>query len=135
MKKISKCMAFVLAACLLTTPALAAAKEVQGTLTYGDISITVDGREITPTDVNGESTEPFVMNNSTYLPMRAVSEAMGFDVQWDGASNTVVINSEAPVEIPEGMQTVAADQAMKSILAIGFVDADGSKLNAIARGV
>jgi len=37
------------------------------------------------------SEEPFVYNDTTYVPLRFVSESLGYDVQWDKASASVKI--------------------------------------------
>ena len=62
---------------------------------YNDISLVVDGVPITPRDANGVEVEPFVYNGTTYLPVRAVGEAIGKQVTWDGNTQTVYIG-EAP---------------------------------------
>lgn len=51
---------------------------------YRDIRVFVDGGEIVPKDANGKVVEPFIYNGTTYLPIRAVAEALGKDVAWDG---------------------------------------------------
>ena len=61
---------------------------------YNNIKIFIDGAEIVPKDANGNLVEPFIMNGTTYLPVRAVSEAFGKDVEWDGASQTVYIGKK-----------------------------------------
>ena len=47
--------------------------------------------------VNGEKvlndTKAVIINSRTYLPIRAVMEAFGADVDWDGSSKTVIISS------------------------------------------
>lgn len=35
-----------------------------------------------------------IINDRTYLPLRAISEALGCSVEWDGAERTVIINSK-----------------------------------------
>lgn len=50
---------------------------VDKTITYRDIKITLNDRELIPTDSNGNPTEPFIMDGSTYLPVRAVAGALG----------------------------------------------------------
>lgn len=37
---------------------------------------------------------PTIMNDRTYLPLRAVGEALGCDVDWDASTRTVIINSK-----------------------------------------
>lgn len=72
-------------------PTIAASIQKQMTVTYKDIKICVDGNEIVPKDANGNVVEPFVSNGTTYLPVRAVGEALGKEVTWDGTTNTVYV--------------------------------------------
>lgn len=122
MKKLTKILLLVLVAALLSVSVLAATGVVDAKLTYRDIKLVLDGREITPTDAAGKSTEPFILNDSTYLPVRAIAEALGLDVKWDDETSTVSIVSDG----------IRADEVIKDVHAIGFVDADGAKLRAIA---
>lgn len=63
---------------------------------YNDIQIRVNGKIIEPTDTDGVKTEPFIANDSTYLPIRAAAEALGSTVDWDAQTSTVIINSKNP---------------------------------------
>ncbi len=58
---------------------------------YMDIKLVVDGVEVTPKDANGKTVEPFASEGTTYLPVRAVADALGKDVTWDGENKTVYI--------------------------------------------
>lgn len=60
---------------------------------YNNIVINIDGKNITPKDANGNKTEPFIYNGTTYLPVRAVGEALGKTVEWDSETNTVYLFS------------------------------------------
>ena len=40
---------------------------------------------------------PFIFQGRTYLPVRDVANATGFDVSWDDATNTVLLTSRAAV--------------------------------------
>lgn len=62
------------------------------TADYNNIKIELDGQQITPKDVSGNVVEPFAVNGTTYLPVRAVSEALGIDVEWDGSTSTVILS-------------------------------------------
>lgn len=53
---------------------------------FNGAKIEVD-RKIIETD-----TEPFIYNNRTFVPIRAVAEGLGCEVKWDGDANKVVIN-------------------------------------------
>lgn len=61
------------------------------------VSIYVDGVEMNPTDVNGTPVETFVYNGTTYVPIRAVSQSLGYPVKWDGKNKRVYIG-EVPGE-------------------------------------
>ncbi len=56
------------------------------------ISIYINGTKITPKDGNGKVVEPFTVNGTTYLPVRAICEALGKTVTWDGSTISVKIN-------------------------------------------
>lgn len=58
---------------------------------YLDIKLVVDGVQVTPKDVNGAVVEPFVYNGTTYLPIRAIGETLGKEVDWDGNTRTVYV--------------------------------------------
>ena len=51
------------------------------------VTIFLDGREIT-SDV-----PPVIINGRTMVPLRAISEGMGMDVQWDADNYRVFISS------------------------------------------
>lgn len=59
------------------------------------IKIVVDGQKLNPTDVNGNRVEPIIYNGTTYLPVRAVANALGKAVYWDGPNYTVYLG-QAP---------------------------------------
>ena len=61
------------------------------TISYRGIRIVIDGKEMTPRDVNGNIVEPFILNGTTYLPVRAVGEAVGKEVYWDGPNSIVYL--------------------------------------------
>ena len=69
-------------------------------INYRKIKIVLDGEEITPCDGLGNTVEPFIMSSSgtTYLPLRAVSQALGLNVHWDEATNTVKLSSGGNVK-------------------------------------
>ena len=56
---------------------------------YRNIKVTVDSQEVTPKDAQGNKVEPFIMNGTTYLPVRGIAYALGMDVRWDNATSTV----------------------------------------------
>lgn len=60
---------------------------------YKNIKVVIDGKEL-KTDK-----EPFTYDGTTYLPVRAVAEAVaeavGKDVKWDGATQTVILGEDS----------------------------------------
>ena len=78
---------------LLTAGGVAVAASQTLPVSYNNIKIVVDGTEIIPTDAGGNKVEPFISNGTTYLPVRAVANALGKDVYWDGPNYTVYLGS------------------------------------------
>ena len=63
-------------------------------IAYRDIKICIDGQMITPKDAIGNTVEPFILNGTTYLPVRAVGSAFGKEVDYDGTTHTVYIGAK-----------------------------------------
>lgn len=59
---------------------------------YSSIKLVVDGQTVKfGKDSAGNQIEPFVYNGTTYLPVRAVGESLGKNVDWDGSTKTVYL--------------------------------------------
>ena len=94
MNRLNRILTAVLVLALLATAAgaaIASSRTVEAVLTYRDIHITLDGQELLPTDVNGNYVEPFILDGTTYLPVRGVASALGLEVSWDAETNTVAL--------------------------------------------
>lgn len=80
----------VIASMVLCSGTMAFAKVANMSIpvSFNNIKIVVDGQQIST------SKEPFTYEGATYLPVRAVAEAVGKDVSWDGATKTVYIGSK-----------------------------------------
>lgn len=65
------------------------------TITYDDIKIVLNGITLTPTDANGKTVDPFLMQGTTYLPVRAIAEAIGYNVTWDSTTKTVTLTARS----------------------------------------
>ncbi|NLK44698.1 MAG: hypothetical protein GX300_09930 [Tissierellia bacterium] len=61
---------------IVVLPSLAAIYEKQITVSTG-VNIYVDDERLDPIDANGNPVEAFIYNGTTYLPVRAVAEALG----------------------------------------------------------
>ncbi|MCQ5130602.1 copper amine oxidase N-terminal domain-containing protein [Butyricicoccus faecihominis] len=77
----------------LTFSATAASLFVRTINAQFGVSIKLNGKNFIPTDVNGKTVEPMIVNGTTYLPVRAVAEAAGFHVDWNGETYTVSLSN------------------------------------------
>ena len=57
---------------------------------YG-INVSFNNEKLSMTDVNGKPVQAFVYQGTTYVPIRAVSNAFGADVSYDSSNNTAYI--------------------------------------------
>lgn len=73
--------------------------------TFRNIRIFVDGEEFVPRDAHGNHVEPFLVDGSVFMSLRAASEIAGLVPSWDGENAFVHLNSEhGHVEIDPGLQ-------------------------------
>lgn len=66
-----------------------------------DIKITLNGNAWAPKDADGSTLYPIVYNNRTYLPVRAVAEALNVKVDWDAKTSTVILGEAAVAPVPK----------------------------------
>jgi hypothetical protein len=83
---------------------------------FADIRIFVDGKQIDPKDAGGALTEPFIVNGTTYLPVRAIAEALGMEVGWDNSAKSVYIGEQPETPKQEEPETPPAEAALKKWL-------------------
>ena len=83
----------VVLAIVLTTTALASVGKRTAELYYNNIKVMINGKEVTPTDANGNALEPFIIEGTTYLPVRGVASALGMNVGWNSETNTVTLDN------------------------------------------
>lgn len=82
---------FLAALLLVGAVSSAVAASGKSITVYPGVSIYMDDVKLNPTDANGKPVEVFIYNGTTYLPVRAVSEALGKDVVWDGSTRSVYV--------------------------------------------
>ncbi|MBR2021897.1 MAG: hypothetical protein IJ939_05615 [Clostridia bacterium] len=68
-------------------------------IVYRNIKICIDGTFFEPKDAGGNPVEPFILDGTTYLPVRAVANAIGKDVAWDSSTSTVYLGKKP--ELPK----------------------------------
>ena len=59
------------------------------------VEVYIDGNQLDPRDVNGNRVDALLYNGTTYVPVRAVTESLGYDVAWNGADDVAYISSVA----------------------------------------
>jgi hypothetical protein len=79
---------------LFVSPGFAQTGKKNLEASYNNIKLVINGKIVVPKDVNGTIVEPFIYNGTTYLPVRAVSEALDKNVDWDGATQTVYVTDK-----------------------------------------
>ena len=111
-KRLQGLIAGMLIGAMLTS-GMVFAKQISETaeLIYDNIKIVINGQEIQPKDASGNYVEPFTINGTTYLPVRAVASALSISVDWDGNTNTVILSNAqaAPFTLALGQYIVGED--------------------------
>ncbi len=74
--------------------AMASNGSIQATLSYRDIKVTMNDRPIDLKDATGATVEPFIIDGTTYLPVRAIADSLNLNVEWDGASSTIKLSEK-----------------------------------------
>lgn len=90
------------------------------------IRLSLNGATFIPRDVNGNEVSVFLYDGTTYVPVRAVSEAMGLDVSFDSSSRTVVLVTADQTAAQQGSNTgayISAERAKEIALADAGVQA------------
>lgn len=101
----------------------------------GAIKITLEGKPWTPNDAGGKPVTPLTYNGSTYLPVRAIGEAFGVNIGWDGTTQTVLLGDtyDAVLEFPADRFPQTAAHIASAILAgesaICTIDRTGADAN------
>jgi len=127
----------VIVTALLSTTMLMASP-VARDIFFG-VSVTVNGDEI---DFAADS-QPFIMDGRTFLPVAAISNALGFEVEWDAETATANIEIDAdvtpvaPVINPITSAEITALQVAwgEGLVAISAAYAAGEDYATIAQGV
>lgn len=73
------------------------------------------------TDVNINDLQPIIIESTSYVPLRVISEAFGADVSWDAEARTAVINCDTSnaykydSSIISGMESFSMDTAKTAV--------------------
>lgn len=90
-------------------------------LDYNDIKVTMNGQPVNLVDANGNAVEPFAIAGTTYLPVRAVSNALGLGVDWDATTKTVKLTNGGALVSDQKAQTATETHSRKNPAPIGTV--------------
>jgi hypothetical protein len=82
---------------------------------YNNIKISIDGKAIELKNATGSPVEPFIYNGTTYLPVRAIAEALGMEVKFNETTNTVELAKVKEVQELENLRELSPE-ATASIL-------------------
>lgn len=74
-----------------------------------DFKIIINSEQQAFTDANGATVYPILYNGTTYLPLRAVGNALDMTVGWDGDTQTVTLDNKEAAETPDADKTPEAD--------------------------
>ena len=96
----------VLIAALCVTATATSKRSIQ---VEDGIGITLNGARFTPRDADGKQVSAFLYNGTTYVPVRAISEAMGMDVSFNSATRTVVLTTADRTASQQGSTTASGD--------------------------
>lgn len=88
-KKLSSFLLGLVILLTLTVPASAAQNQ---TITVDPINVMVGGNIFLPTDVNGKDVPVFVYSGTTYAPLRALAEAYGLIVGYNGEKKLATVD-------------------------------------------
>ena len=89
MKKKTRIAAVALALAVGTGTVALAAGNLVSISVFPGMNLAINGETFVPKDVNGKEVDVFSYNGTTYVPIRAISQAFGMDVSYHWADNII----------------------------------------------
>lgn len=80
-----------------------------------DMTILIDGKEQTFYNAEGQEVQPILCDGTTYLPVRAIGEIMGKNVDWNQDTLTVTLSGRRTADATAG--TPDKDAAVETVTA------------------
>lgn len=93
------------------------------------INVLINGEVFQPKDVNGNDVLVFVYNGTTYAPLRALAEAYGLEVGYDGSKNLATVSQPTAKPTIKGDFTSAWTIAEKPVTNYGTEKIFAAKYN------
>ena len=87
------CIVAIVASFFVGVMAADNVKEITATINY-NLKMKFDNVEWNPTEADGSAIRPITYNGRTYLPVRALAEKIGIAIDWDQATQTVLIGEK-----------------------------------------
>jgi len=110
-RKLGIIMALVMFISLMTAvPVAADLTSIYGTTLNDQLSFKIDGKAAIPVGDDGTPVLPISYNGTTYLPVRAIGYLLGLGIDWDGATNTVLITSTTSKAAPKAAATAKTNK-------------------------
>lgn len=95
-----------------TTPSLQTGDFIKIKSLNKDIGITVNGQKLQP------DSSPYLENNTTFVPVRFIAEALNADITWDGANATAIISDHnTKIALPVGSQQASINGSPYNVMA------------------
>lgn len=79
-------------------------EKIQANLNHG-LSFLLNGEKWTPEDANGNKAAPISYKGTTYVPLRAVAEATGAEIKFDGAKGQISISTGSEASNSQGVRS------------------------------
>ena len=107
---------------IFSSVVFAASSQSVASILNTTIKFTLNGNVWVPKNANGETLYPLTYNSTTYLPIRAVAEATGMSVVWDGNTQTIHLDKSSEsydvvLEFPANQYPHVAAHIASAILA------------------
>lgn len=64
--------------------------------TISEIKVYLEGQKLELEDTNGQTVQPIVINGTTYLPVRSISESLGLNVEWEQSTKSIFLSKKTP---------------------------------------
>ena len=112
-------IAIIVCVCFLSIESIAAKNTRALSVIYDNLKIKIDGALIIPKDASGNQIHPFLYEDTTYLPLRALSTGLGCDVIWNDVTATANIISKGNATLEYGIPDI---KISSEIISVEFAD-------------
>ena len=113
-KRLKKILITTLALILVLGTVVVAAENIstkQLTATFGRIKFNVDGKDVTNQIESKYGTPAFVVDDRSYVPVRAIAELMGLEIDYDNNTHTAKITDSKSDEYEKELKAKDAEIA------------------------